>query len=114
MAQAQLRPNEREQQTVLKEIQFNHEDFGICLDSLSNRAAPEPDGIPAVMLKAAKTTVSIILSNIFRSSYDSGHIPAILKLAYVIPVHKGGSRFKPINFRPISLTSHIVKTLKGC
>jgi hypothetical protein len=112
LSQPQLRRNEPKGQAILKEFQFSHEDFSQCLDSLSNGAAPGPDGIPAVMLKAAKRTVSIILSNIFQSSYDSGHIPAILKLAYVIPIHKGGSRSEPINFRPISLTSHVVKTFE--
>ena len=35
-----------------------------------------------------------------------------MKLAYVVPIHKGGSRGLPANFRPVSLTSHIMKTLE--
>ena len=36
----------------------------------------------------------------------------MLKQAFVIPVHKGGSRSLPSNFRPVSLTSHIMKTFE--
>ena len=109
-----LRRNEHEEKEpqTLTEIQFDHIDFRECLDKLSNGAAPGPDGIPASMLKGAKNTVSILLNNILKSSYESGCIPAILKLAHVIPIHKGGSRSEPVNFRPISLTSHVVKSFE--
>ena len=83
-----------------------------CINMLSARAAPGPDGIPAEMLKAANSTFSAMLSNILRCSLDSGEIPNILKMAYVTPVHKGDSRSEPANFRPVSLTSHIIKTLE--
>ena len=33
----------------------------------------------------------------------------MLKLAYVTPIHKSGSKLKLENFRPVSLTSHIMK-----
>ena len=83
-----------------------------CIDMLSARAAPGPDGIPAEMLKGAKSSFASMLSNILRNSLDTGEIPSILKMAYVIPIHKGDSRSEPANFRPVSLTSHIIKTLE--
>ena len=49
------------------------------------------------------------LQIIMRKSIDEGVIPSILKLAHVAPIHKGGSRLKPENYRPVSLTSHIMK-----
>ena len=30
-------------------------------------------------------------------------------MAYVTPIHKGGSKQKPEQYRPVSLTSHIMK-----
>ena len=83
-----------------------------CIDMLSARAAPGPDGIPAEMLKGAKSSFASMLSNILRNSLDTGEIPSILKMAYVTPIHKGDSRSEPANFRPVSLTSHIIKTLE--
>ena len=83
-----------------------------CIDMLSAGAAPGPDGIPAAMIKGAKNVFSNLLSSIMRSTMDSGNIPSILKTAYVTPIHKGESRSDPANFRPVSLTSHLVKTLE--
>lgn len=40
---------------------------------------------------------------------DLGHIPQILKTAHIIPIHKGGSRGIAKNYRPIALTSHLIK-----
>ncbi|CAL4059604.1 unnamed protein product [Meganyctiphanes norvegica] len=44
-----------------------------------------------------------------RKSLDEGKIPDIFKLAYVTPIHKGGSKLKPEQYRPVSLTSHLMK-----
>ena len=90
-----LRPNECQEEPCLKDLQFNHLDFRESLDKLSNGAAPGPDGIPARMLKAAKNTISVLLNDIFRCSYESGDIPEILKLAHIIPIHKGKSQAEP-------------------
>ena len=79
---------------------------------LSAGAAPGPDGIPAKMIKAANSTFASMLNNIMQSSLESGDIPGILKLAFVTPIHKGDSRSDPANFRPVSLTSHLIKTLE--
>ena len=36
-------------------------------------------------------------------------VPSYYKRAYVAPLHKKGSRAHAINYRPVSLTSHVVK-----
>ena len=43
---------------------------------------------------------------------DSGIIPADLLLVLISPVHKGGSRGVAKNYRPVALTSHIVKVFE--
>ena len=40
---------------------------------------------------------------------DQGVIPPDLLLVLISPVHKGGSRGLPANYRPVALTSHIIK-----
>ena len=84
-----------------------------CIDMLSAGAAPGPDGIPAKMIKAANSTFASMLNNIMQSSLESGDIPGILKLAFVTPIHKGDSRSDPANFRPVSLTSHLIKFVRS-
>jgi hypothetical protein len=51
-----------------------------------------------------------MLTNVLRSSFETGEIPDILKLGLISPIHKGGSTSDPANFRPVALTSHIAKT----
>ena len=46
---------------------------------------------------------------IWRRSLDTGEIPSVLKRANIVPIHKGGSRGEPANYRPVALTSHIIK-----
>ena len=48
----------------------------------------------------------------FRHFLETGTVPSILKEAFVVPVQRGGDRSSPSNFRPVSLTSHIIKTLE--
>ena len=62
------------------------------------------------MMKRAKVPIARMLCRIFRTSLRTGLIPRNLKLAYITPIHKGGSRADPANFRPVSLTSHVMKT----
>ena len=96
----------------LVDICDSHPFVSECIDMLTAGAAPGPDGIPAKMIKGAKSTFATMLSSIMRTTMDSGNIPSILKMAYVTPIHKGESRSDPANFRPVSLTSHLVKTME--
>ena len=40
---------------------------------------------------------------------DDGYIPPRLKKSIITPIHKGESRALRANYRPIALTSHIIK-----
>ena len=41
-----------------------------------------------------------------------GTIPSDLFLVQICPIHKGGSRAMPANYRPVALTSHLVKVFE--
>ena len=93
----------------LNDPYFDHLDCQDALDKLSRSAAPGPDGVPAVVLKEGKRQISRILSEIFKTSFDTGALPSLLKSSLIIPVHKGESKAEPCNYRNISLTSHLTK-----
>ena len=97
---------------TLENVSFTYQHIQDALDALPNEASPGPDGVPGCVLKKAKVPVSLMLYNIFNSSMDTGVLPEMLKLAFITPVHKGGSMGEPVNFRPISLTSHVGKTFE--
>ena len=96
----------------LDNITFDRNDVLEALDKLSNKSSPGPDGIPSILLKKCKHSLADALVIVFYKIFSSGNIPISMKTAFVIPIHKGGSRASPVNFRPVSLTSHLIKTLE--
>ena len=49
---------------------------------------------------------------IYKESFETGKILHGLKEAFIFPIHKGGARSEPSNYRPVSLTSHLMKTFE--
>ena len=56
--------------------------------------------------------ISLPLALLFNKSMHSSKVPADWKNANVIPIYKKGSKVEPANYRPISLTSVIVKVME--
>ena len=83
-----------------------------AIDELFPDSAAGPDGIPAKLLKECKDYLSHLLSIFWRKSVDMGVIPEDLLMFLICPVHKGGLRSVPKNFRPVALTSHIIKVFE--
>ena len=109
------------EQTVLESVTnepeidncfFDYEDVLQAIEEIPNSASPGPDGVPPCLLKRAKTSISRMLEKVFKTSIEDGDIPEVLKLAFVTPVYKGGSRAKPVQYMPISQTSHVIKVLE--
>ena len=90
-------------------FEFNVKDIEEAIDEISLTAAAGPDGFPAILLKTCKTTLSKPLYILWRKSLDIGITPDLLKRSHIIPMHKGGSHALPANYRPVALTSHIIK-----
>merc|ERR1712002_1261685 len=70
------------------------------------------EGVSAKFLRETKESIAAPFAIIMRKSMDQCEIPDLLKLAYMTPIHKGGSRMNPENYRPVSLTSHIMKVFE--
>ena len=49
---------------------------------------------------------------LWRKCLDQGITPDKLKEAHIIPIHKGGHQGIPANYRPVALTSHIIKVFE--
>ena len=96
----------------LADIKFSAEDIARAIGEVSSTAAAGPERYPAMLLKQCRTALSKPLYIMWRKSLDTGDIPLILKTANVVPVHKGGSRGIPKNYRPIALTSHLIKVFE--
>merc|ERR1711874_705255 len=67
------------------------------------------DQFPSIILKKCREYLAEPIYLIWRISLDSSEIPEIYKTANVAPIHKGGSKGEAKNYRPVALTSHIIK-----
>ena len=72
---------------------------------LDENKSTGPNGIPVFLLKTFNDFFSKILSKLINLSFEKGVFPDLLKMAKVIPLHKKGSKFDHLNYRPISLLS---------
>ena len=71
-----------------------------------------PDCIPGRLLKEGAPWLSEPLVAFFNQSLQSGQLPSDWTCANVTPVHKKGSKHDPKNYRPVSLTSIVVKIME--
>jgi hypothetical protein len=46
------------------------------------------------------------------ASLREGNVPSDLKLGLITPIYKGGARDKLRNYRPVTLTSHVIKVFE--
>jgi hypothetical protein len=100
---------EHEGRPLLQDIKFSEQDIEWACKKLKSSSSPGPDGVPAILLKTAGKELRHPLFLLWRASLDQGVIPPDLLLVLISPVHKGGSRGLPANYRPVALTSHIMK-----
>ena len=82
------------------------------INNLNSNKAPGYDDIPTNLIKAVKFSFTPILNTIFNFCLKNGLYPDELKIARVIPLHKGGAKFELKNYRPISILSTINKIFK--
>jgi hypothetical protein len=64
-------------------------------------------------VKEAKDNLCFPMAILWQKSMDTGEIPDLFRKAHVTPILKpGASRSEQSSYRPVSLTSHLVKTFE--
>ena len=96
----------------LFDIDFDPAEIKRLLSNMNSNKACGPDGIHGKILKHCAVSLANPLSMLFRLSYNSGSLPKDWRVANVVPVHKKGSKDNIENYRPISLTSLVMKTFE--
>ena len=94
------------------DITITVEDITRAINEISPNSAPGPDKIPARLLKECKTQLAPALVILWQKSIDSGQIPSELLQQTIIPIFKKENKSLPSNYRPISLTSHLIKVFE--
>ena len=95
--------------------EFNFRPFTLnqLIDNLDNNKAPGPEYINAWALKSGKYALETHLQIIFNDCIQEKVFPTILKDAHITPIFKKGDASVLTNYRPISVTQHSQKFLKG-
>ena len=83
-----------------------------AINEISLNSAPGTDKIPARLIKECKHQLAAALVILWQKSIDSGQIPTDLLKQSIIPIFKKDNKSLPSNYRPISLTSHLIKILE--
>ncbi|KAL0168533.1 hypothetical protein M9458_036755, partial [Cirrhinus mrigala] len=76
------------------------------------RKAPGPDGVTPVCLKTCADQLAPIFSQIFNRSLELCEVPSCFKLSTIIPVPKKPKITGLNDYRPVALTSVIMKSLE--
>ena len=83
-----------------------------ALKSLNPWKSTGPDGIHPAVLIPLGPLLTDTLVQVFNNSLATCCLPADWKSATVVPIYKSGDRTVPRNYRPVSLTSIVVKLLE--
>ena len=79
------------------------------INGLNPAKATGLDGIGPRILKLASTVLSPSITALIKKSIETATFPDQLKMAKLYPIHKGGSKSDPANYRPISILPTISK-----
>ena len=107
---AYIPPTEQEcNSNKLENHTVTEEDIKEAIDELRNNAASGADGFPAILLKQCRDALAKPLQIFWNKCMECSHIPERLKFSIIPPLYKGGSKSDPANYRPVALTSHLIK-----
>lgn len=105
--------DEASDSAVLSNFSFTKEMIVKEIGNIKNNSAPGPDHFPVILLKQCAKELSEPLLIIWRYSLDTGDITPLLKSAIICPIQKAHTqRCHPKSYRPVSLTSHIIKVFE--
>ena len=92
---------------------FNLQELRRAIGKMKAKGAAGPDDIPPSFLKALGPKALTTLLDIFNSSFHLANCPQVWKNAIIIPLLKSGKPAGELkSYRPISLTSCVVKLLE--
>ena len=93
----------------INRIDFTEDDLIEAINEIDVESSTSEDDIPARILKACKTSFSKAFLLLWKNSMKTSTIPVALKEQFITPVYKKGDKTDTANYRPVSLTSHIIK-----
>ena len=88
------------------------EEISKLINEIEVKKATGPDGISAYLVKMSRDVLAPALEKIFRKCIRDSTFPKLMKIAEIIPLHKGDAKTNSTNYRPISLLPIFGKLLE--
>ena len=101
------------QANTLSDINIAREDIIDAIKTISQNSSGGPDEFPEMLLKQFSKSLAIPLQLMYKASLKTGEIPIDLNEPLLHQsTYKGGPRNLPKNYRPVALTSDLIKILE--
>ncbi|VVC42109.1 NAD(P)-binding domain [Cinara cedri] len=94
-------------------IYFSVDDIYYRLSYLQGVGSAGPDGLFGIFLYELREMLANPLLVLFRCSLDNGSFPSMFKLSSITPVFKSGCHSLILNYRLITIKSHVVKIFEA-
>ncbi|CAH1277366.1 Hypp9585 [Branchiostoma lanceolatum] len=107
------RVDARQSETTLGSLEVTEEAVRKKLEALNPNKSAGPDNIHPRILRELAGELAYPLAILFNKSLKSAKLPEEWKVAHITPIHKKGARTQAGNYRPVSLTSVVGKTMEA-
>ena len=97
---------------MLKIDEINENDIARHLKNLDPNKSTGVDLVSSRLLRECQEELILPLKLLFNKSMQEGIVPSLWKCANVTPIFKKGNKCEAGNYRPISLTSVVIKILE--
>ena len=109
----ELEPSEHQKvESTMDPLDLKVEDVRQTLQSLDSSSAAGVDNLHPMLLKSCAKELAYPLFKVFLLSLQQSQLPTEWKQSVVVPIFKKGSRYIPLNYRPVCLTSVACKCLE--
>lgn len=103
---------EKSFESPLQSLTVTADDVKKQLQSLNPNKSPGPDGLHPMVLKELSDVLAEPVAELFNKTMQEGELPPQWKEAHVTPIFKKGTKSKPGNYRPVSLTCILCKVME--
>ena len=97
---------------IFPPLQINEEVITEVILSIDRNSSPGPDNLHPRLLQELISNLALPLKIIFTNSLRTGLLPDLWRESSVVPIFKKASRYNPLNYRPVALTSVACKVME--
>ena len=97
----------------LENFVFTKQDILRYFNKIEPNLSCGPDGLPGILFNKCGKALAGPVFKLWELSFEKGVVPKCMKNSLVVPTLKPGcDRADPGSYRPLSMTSHIIKTFE--